>query len=298
MTLAQLKYVVTVSKTLNISAAAKKLYLSQPSLTKAINELEKEMNIKIFKRNNKGVSLTPEGDIFLAHANQVLEQANYLEEKYKAGKYRIPDFSVSCQHYSFVVEALSDTIEKYDAPEYSFTIRETQTYEIIEDVISMKSALGILFLSQSNKDILTKIFKQNELVFDELITVDSHVFFSENHPLHNKKSISLADLSPYPYISFEQGEKGSSYFAEETFSMIEKPKNILVRDRATMTNLMNRLNAYTVSTGIVTSFLDKDKIIAKKLVEKEPMRIGYIHLKNVPLSDYAKTFIDSLRRRI
>lgn len=145
MTLQQLKYVITVAETGTITEAANRLYVSQPSLTNAIHELEKEMNIVIFNRTNKGITLSKEGDDFLGYARQVLEQAAILEDKYKGNPGGKKQFCVSTQHYSFAVNAFVDLIKQYGQEEYDFSLRETQTYEIIEDVARLRSEIGILF---------------------------------------------------------------------------------------------------------------------------------------------------------
>ena len=202
MTLQQLKYIVTVAETGNITEAAKRLFISQPSLTNAIRELEKEMQITIFNRTNKGVAVSNEGDEFLSYARQVLEQVGLLEEKYLNVKEQRPRFSVSCQHYSFAVNAFVDVIQEFEANQYDFTLRETQTYEIIEDVSRLKSEIGILYVSSKNEEIIMKLIKQNGLKFEELFQARPHVFISSKHPLAEREAISLEDLEEYPYLSF------------------------------------------------------------------------------------------------
>ena len=215
MTFQQLKYVITVAETGTITEAAGKLYVSQPSLTKAIHELEKEMNIVIFNRTNKGISLSREGDEFLGYARQVLDQAAILEDKYKGGHGGKKKFCVSTQHYSFAVNAFVDVIRKFDARKYDFTLRETQTYEIIEDVAKLKSEIGILYTSSQNETIIMKLIRQNDLKFEELFVAKPHVFISSKHPLADKEALTLEDLEEYPYLSFEQGDYNSFYFSEE-----------------------------------------------------------------------------------
>ena len=233
MTLQQLKYVTTVAETETITEAAEKLFISQPSLTNAIHELEKEMTVQIFNRTNKGISLTKEGEDFLGYARQVLEQAAILEDKYKGSEGGKKQFCVSTQHYSFAVNAFVDLIKKYGQEEYDFSLRETQTYEIIEDVARMRSEIGILFLNDFNETVMNKILKSHDLEFHPLFVARPHVFISRNHPLAAKSVITNEELTPYPYLSFEQGEHNSFYFSEEIFSVSERKKNIRVRDRAT-----------------------------------------------------------------
>lgn len=295
MTLKQLEYVCKVAEKLNITDAANELFIAQPSLTHAINELEKEMSIIIFNRTNKGVIITNEGEEFLAYARQVLEQANLLSDKYNNSLNRSPKFSVSCQHYSFCVTAFSDTIKKFDSNQYDFTIRETQTHEIIEDVYNSKSEIGVLYLSKSNKEIINKLLKKNDLVFNPLFKALPHVFISRNHPLAKKDLITIEDLKPYPYLTYEQGNYNSFYFNEEFLSSIDIDKNIMVRDRATLFNLAVSLNGYTVSSGVILKDVNASAIIAKPLKYDEIMEIGYIKKKNTSLSEYGKAYIEFIK---
>ena len=296
MTLQQLRYVTMVAKTGTITEAANKLYISQPSLTSAIHELENEMNIVIFRRTNKGVSITKEGEDFLGYARQVLEQASILEDKYKKNSGGKKQFCVSTQHYSFAVNAFVDLIKKYGQDEYDFSIRETQTYEIIEDVAKMRSELGILFLNEFNETVINKILKTHELKFTQLFVAKPHVFISRKHPLADKKIITNSELELYPYLSFEQGEHNSFYFSEEIFSASERKKNIRVRDRATLFNLLIGLNGYTVCSGVIDKKLNGKDIIAVPLADEGDMRIGYIMHKKGMLSRLGETYLESLKK--
>lgn len=298
MTLQQLKYVVTVAETGTITEAAGKLYISQPSLTNAIHELEREMQIVIFNRTNKGISLSKEGDIFLGYARQVLEQAEILEDKYKGEGSGKKQFCVSTQHYSFAVNAFVDLIKKYGQEEYDFSLRETQTYEIIEDVAKMRSEIGILFLNDFNEKVITKILKSNELEFHDLFVVKPHVFISRRHPLADHQIITNEELESYPYLSFEQGEHNSFYFSEEIFSASERKKNIRVRDRATLFNLLIGLNGYTVCSGVIDKKLNGKDIIAVPLADESDMRIGYITHRKGMLSRLGTTYLDALSKYI
>lgn len=296
MTLQQLRYAITVAETGTITEAAKKLYISQPSLTNAIHELEKEMNLVIFQRTNKGILLSGEGEEFLGYARQVLEQASILEDKYKGNGGGKKQFCVSTQHYSFAVNAFVDLIKEYGQEEYDFSLRETQTYEIIEDVAHMRSEIGILFLNDFNETVLCKILKTNDLEFHELFVAKPHVFISRKHPLADRQVITNQELEAYPYLSFEQGEHNSFYFSEEIFSTSERKKNIRVRDRATLFNLLIGLNGYTVCSGVIDKKLNGKDIIAVPLQDEGDMRIGYItHRKAVP-GRLAATYLEALRK--
>lgn len=296
MTFQQLKYVITVAETGTITEAAGKLYVSQPSLTKAIHELEKEMNIVIFNRTNKGISLSREGDEFLGYARQVLDQAAILEDKYKGGHGGKKKFCVSTQHYSFAVNAFVDLIKQYGQDEYDFSLRETQTYEIIEDVARMRSEIGILFLNDFNEVVMDKILKAHDLEFHLLFIAKPHVFISRNHPLAGREIITNEELEQYPYLSYEQGEHNSFYFSEEIFSPFERKKNIRVRDRATLFNLLIGLNGYTVCSGVIDEKLNGKDIIAVPLAQESNMRIGYISHRKGMISRVGSSYLEALNQ--
>ena len=298
MTLQQLRYVITVAETGNITQAAQKLFIAQPSLTNAIHELEKEMGISIFTRGSRGVTASNEGDEFLSYARQILDQTSLLEERYLNKKEMRPKFAVSCQHYSFAVKAFAELIRKFDADSYDFTLRETQTHDIIEDVSRMRSELGIIYLSSVNEKVIGKILNAGELVFEEIFTAKPHVFIGQKHPLAKKKRISMKDLEDYPYLSFEQGEYNSFYFSEEILSTLDRKKNIRVCDRATLFNLVIGLDGYTVSSGKISQELNWQNIIARPLNVKEYMKIGIIYRKGAIMSRYAAEYIREIKKNI
>lgn len=298
MTLQQLKYAVMAAEKGTISEAAKALYISQPSLTNAIKELEKEMQIVIFKRSSKGIVVSNEGDQFLGYARQILEQSSLLEEKYKNGNEVRQRFSVSTQHYSFAVNAFVDLVREFGKSHYDFILRETQTNEIIEDVQRGKSEIGILYLSKANEVIIINMIARSELKFEELYKAEPHVFISARHPLAAKSTIELEELEEYPYLSFEQGDYNSFYFSEEILSTYDHDKNIKVRDRATLFNLVIGLNGYTISSGVIDSELNGDTIIAKPLNVEEYMKIGIISQKNSTRSRLAEAYLEALKRHV
>ena len=256
------------------------------------------MHVRIFDRTNKGIVVSKDGEEFLAYARQVLEQAELLEEKYMNKSARKQEFCVSTQHYSFAVNAFVDLIKKYDADQYSFIIRETQTGEIIEDVSDGKSEIGVIYLSEHNEEVISKLIKNNNLVFEEMYVAGPHVFISNNHPLAEKEIIATDDLQAYPYLVYEQGNKNSFYFSEEFMSMLDFPKNIQVRDRATLFNLVIGLNGFTVSSGVLDAELNGSSIIAKPLAVDKTMRIGIVKKKNMVLSKYACFYVEALKNHL
>lgn len=296
MTLQQLRYVVTVAQKGSISEAAKELFISQPSLSNAIKELENEMKIVIFSRTNKGIIISDEGLEFLGYARQVLQQAELLENHYLKSKSTKKRFNVSTQHYSFVVNAFVDLVKRYSDDEYEFTIRETRTYEIIEDVKTIKSEIGILYLNDFNQKVINKLLKENNLIFNQLFVAKPHIFISDTNPLANKKIVTLDDIKPYPYLSFEQGQYNSFYFSEEILSTLAHQKIIKVSDRATLFNLLIGLDGYTICTGIISEELNGKNIVAIPLEVDETITIGYIVHKETARSYLGKIFIEALKQ--
>lgn len=298
MTLQQLKYVVAVAEKGTISKASKEMFVSQPSLTNAIRELEKEMNINIFTRTNKGSVVSQDGEKFLRYARQVLEQASLLESTFKGNVKQKKKFCVSTQHYSFAVNAFVDLIKKYGEDEYDFSLRETETFEVIDDVAKIKSELGIVYLNSFNEKALGKIFKSNNIKFTELFTAKPHIFVSTSNPLARKKSVKMKDLAPYPYLSYEQGEHNSFYYSEEIFSTEERLKNIRVTDRATLFNLLIGLNGYTVCSGVIDNSLNGENIVSIPLDKEGMMKVGIITHNDIIRSEMASYYIDSLKKYI
>lgn len=298
MKLQQLRYVVKVAECGSITEASRRLFVSQPSVTASIRDLENEMGVHIFERTNKGVIVSEEGETFLGNARQVLDQADLLEGKYKGTSEQVPHFSVSCQHYSFAVNAFVDVIREFDAARYDFTLREEQTHEIIEDVAHMKSELGILYLSEHNREVIERMLAANELVFEGLFCATPHVFVCSDHPLAGRSSVMLGDLEDYPFLSYEQGSYNSFYYSEELTSTFERRKNIRVRDRATLFNLAMGLNGYTVCSGVISHELNGPGIISIPLDVDEYMEIGIITRKNTTLTRYGQAYIEAIRQHI
>ncbi|WP_462406141.1 LysR family transcriptional regulator [Gracilibacillus sp. Marseille-QA3620] len=298
MTLQQLKYVIEVARSRSISKAAQNLFISQPSLSNALKELENELRIVMFIRTNKGITMTPEGVEFLGYARQVVEQADLLENRYAGAQSTQQHFSVSSQHYAFAVSAFVRLLKNYDREEYEFSLRETKTYEIIEDVKNLHSEIGILYLNDFNEKVISKFLREGNLLFHELFTATPHVFISSGNPLAKQEYVTLNDLLPYPYLSFEQGDYNSFYFSEEILSTISRPKNIHVSDRATLFNLLIGLNGYTISTGVISRELNGSDIVSVPLRVDEEIRVGYITHKNVKNSPLANIYIEYLKDTI
>ena len=301
MTLQQIFYVITISDCGSMNKAAETLYISQPTLTSAVKELESELGITIFKRTGRGTYLTAEGEEFLIYARQMYQQYELIREKYSDFSNVKRKFGVSSQHYSFAVKAFVETVKRFDMKKYEFAMREEKTSDVIGDVSTLKSEIGILYINDFNSKVISKMLRDNDLEFHPLIDCKAYVYIWKNHPLAKNKSITFAELEKYPCLSFEQGEKGSFYFAEEILSTNEYPRMIKATDRSTMLNLMVGLNGYTLCSGIICEELNGSDFLAVpyKSDEDNPnqtMQIGYICKKNVPVSTIGDIYIKELKK--
>ena len=297
MTLQQLKYADAVAECGSLSEAARQMFVTQPTLTESLRALEEELRVAIFTRSSRGVSLTREGEEFLASARQILDDAARIQEKYTGKAVRRPQFAVSCQHYAFAVEAFMEVVKACGADSYDFTLRETVTSEIIDDVARHRSEIGILYLSKRNERAITKILRKEELSFEELFVATPHVFLFKKHPLAKKKSIKPHELDDYPYLTYEQGVENALYFAEEVMPAIDRKKNIRVRDRATMTKLLLGLNGYTVASGASSKMYSSD-IIAVPIKLDDSIRVGLVRCAGLPLSAAGQMFVAAVRQKV
>lgn len=296
LTLQQLKYVIEVVNRGSINEAAKRLFISQPSLSNAIKDLEEEMQFAIFERSNKGISLSKEGVEFLSYARQVVEQAELLESRYLNAKPSPQHFSVSTQHYAFAVNAFVSLVREFGQDEYELTLRETKTYEIIEDVKSLRSEIGILYLNEFNGKVINKLLKTANLQFTSLFTAKPHIFISIKNPLAKQSIVSIDQLQNYPYLSFDQGEYNSFHFSEEILSTLSHKKSIRVNDRATLFNFLIGLNGYTISTGVLSADLNGNEIIPVPLDCEETINVGWISHRNASLSKLGAAYIEALKQ--
>lgn len=295
MTLQQLKYALTIADCGSMNEAAKQLFISQPSLSETMKELETEIGLDIFLRSNRGIVITPEGEEFLGYARQVTEQFGLLQSKYIDKKVK-EKFSVSTQHYTFAVKAFVETVKQIGMEQYEFAVHETTTISVIENVKNFKSEIGVLYENDFNEKVLNKMFKENGLEFVELFSCDTFVYLWSGHPLAKQDVITMEELDEYPCLSFDQGKNNSLYLAEEMKSTYEYRRLIKANDRATLLNLMIGLNAYTLCSGIICEDLNGDDYKAVPLRETEKMRIGYIKRKGSKVSHIGELYIEELKK--
>ena len=296
MTLTQLHYAITVASASSMNEAARSLFISQPSMSSSIRELEEEIGVELFIRSNRGVQVTPEGEEFLGYARQVVEQYRLIESKYVLREKEKKKFSVSTQHYTFAVNAFVEMVKQFGMDDYEFAIHETRTYQVIEDVKNFKSEIGILYINDFNEKVLSKLFHEFSLEFHPILTCGIYVYMWKGNPLASRQEVSLEDLKDYPCLSFEQGAYNSVYFAEEVLSTYEYKKLIKADDRATLLNLMVGLNGYTLCSGIICEELNGSDYCAVKLKSDEVMHVGYLVRKGITISPLGIRYLEEISK--
>ena len=296
MTLTQLKYAIALSDAKSINEAARNLFISQPSLSSAIKELEAETGTELFIRTKRGIVITAEGEEFIGYARQVVEQYQLMETRYIEKRNVKKKFSVSMQHYSFAVNAFVEMVKQFGMDEYEFAVHETKTHSVIDDVKNLKSEIGILYVNDFNRKIMMKLFSESNLEFHEILHCGIYAYIWKGHPLANKKEISIEELQEYPCLSFDQGINNSFYFAEEVLSTYNYEQIIKANDRATMLNLMVGLDGYTLFSGIICEELNGSDYCAVPLKSDEIMTIGYISRKGMPISPICKKYLEEIAK--
>lgn len=296
MTLQQLRYAVAIADNKSMNKAASELFITQPSLSNTIKDLENEIHIEIFERSNRGIVITPEGEEFLGYARQMLDHYRLIEERYLDNTTAKKKFSVSMQHYTFAVEAFIRLAKTFGMDEYEFAVHETKTSEVIDNVRFGRSEIGIIYKNAFNEKFIDKILRENDLEFTKLFDCKIYVYLSKSNPLAEKETIAFEELQQYPCLSFEQGDNNSFYFAEEVLSTYDYRQIIKADDRATLLNLMVGLNGYTLCSGIICSELNGGEYAAVPLDTDETMTIGYIKKRRMPLSILGEKYIEELQK--
>lgn len=295
MTILQLKYVIAIASSKSFREAASRLFVSQPALSSTIRELEEELNIQLFERTNKGIRLTDPGKEFLAYAKEAVSQYELIEDRYLDRDLDKKHFSVSMQHYVFAVHAFINVVKEYDNGKYTFAVHETRTDEVLSNVRSLDSEVGVVAFSRTNERVMRKLFREYQLEFTPLITRETFVYVWKDHPMAKAEELSLEELKEYPCISFDQSSENDFYLTEEALGDYEFDKLIKTNDRATSAELMAAMNGYSIGTGVMTESLAlKRDFVTIKLKEEDPLTIGYIVRANHKLSEIGQRYIDEL----
>ena len=295
MTFLQLKYVIATANSGSFREAARRLFVSQPALSSTIRELEEELDIQLFERTNKGIRVTEQGNEFLIYAKEAVSQYELIEDRYLNRDNDKKHFSVSMQHYVFAVHAFVSVVKEFHRKKYVYSVHETRTDEVLNNVKNLKSEIGVISYSNSNEKVMKKLFREYQLKFIPLIIRNTYVYVWREHPLAGKKELSLDELGEYPCVSFDQSSESDFYLSEEALGDYDFNKLIKSTDRATTAELMSALNGYSIGTGnMIDSMALKDGFVTIKLKEEDPLTIGYIIKEKHTLSDIGEKYIEEL----
>lgn len=297
MNINQIKYVLTVARSASMREAASKLYISQPALSASIRELEDELGILIFERSNKGITLTEAGYEFIAYAKKAVNQYEILEDKYLSKDKDKERFSVSTRHYTFAIHSFANVINRFNPEKYIFSIHETRTNAVLENVRDMKSEVGVISYSGENEKIMKKLFKEYQLDFYPLMKRETYVYVWKNHKLASAEQVSIEELREYPCVIFDQNDDSNFYLNEEAMGNYEFDKVIKSDDRAATLEIIADTGGFSIGSGMLAQEAATLKgLVAVKLREEDPLIIGYIVRKGSSLSIYGKSYVEELQK--
>lgn len=297
MNITQIKYVLEIASSSSMREAATKLFVSQPALSASVSELEDELGILIFERTNKGISLTDEGREFVSYAKKAVGQYEILEDRYLSKDSDKERFSVSTQHYNFAIKAFTDVIKTADPERYVFSVHETKTRDVLEDVRTMKSEVGIISFSGASERVIKKLFREYQLEFTPLMQRETYAYVWKDHKFAKRKNISIEELKDYPCVSFDQTDDSNFYLTEEAMADYDFQKMIKSDDRATTMEIIAELHGYSVGSGMLAN--DNailQGMVSIKLKEEDPLTIGYIIRKGSQLSVYGQAYVEELMK--
>lgn len=294
MTIQQCKYVLEISKTGSFNEASKRLFIAQSSLSASIRSLEKEFGIEIFTRTRNGVCLTEEGAEFVRYAEQMVEHNNFIENRYRANTNR-KKLHIVTQHYDFVADIFCGLLRETEDDKFYFSLRETKTYEVIKEIETASSDIGIIAIKDNDLDLMTRFLGSKNIDFIPVLNAKPHVFIRSGHVLCSRKKIKAEDLIKFPYVSYEQGSHSSTFFTEEIFNGNEVKKHVEISDRATLMNVLLTTDCYTVGTGIMPSALNDGKILSIPFETERFYYLGYITNKTCKNMPTVEKFIGQLK---
>ena len=289
MTVQQCRYALEIAKQGSFNEAAKNLFVAQSSLSSSIKALEEELGITVFDRVSNGVLLTEEGAEFIRYATQLVEQHDFVLKRYSYQQ-SSQKLYISTQHYDFVADIFGKLLWETKAESYQFALRETQTYQVIREIETAYSDIGVLAIKGNDDGIMKRYLHKKGLLFTPFLKAFPHVFVRKKHPLAKEKSLCYHQLKEYAYVSYEQGEHHNSFFTEEIMNSFSD-KHIEISDRASLMNVLLSTDCYTVGTGIMPSALNNGNIVSIPLDSEEFYTIGYILHGNKKITPLMERFI-------
>lgn len=293
MNIQQLKYVIAVANNGSFREAARKLYVTQPSLSNGIKELEEEIGLELFVRTNKGAYLTDDGRDFLIRAERIVQQMGMLENRYQQAV-KQERFSIASQHYDFIGGIIAEIMPRF--PEYKdYRIYETTTANVIEEVAEYHSEIGLIYMNNHNRTGILRNLEQNGLIYQRMGDFQTHIFLGKHHPLANQSSIKPEELLDFPQVRFTQDGQNFAYFSEDLLETSSQETVIYTTDRGTLMNILCTTDAYASGSGLLTGPL-QDTIRLIPLVTEEENQFCVLYPKNRKLSPPAKAVVQSLKK--
>ena len=289
MNIQQLRYVVAIANSGTFREAAEKMYVSQPSLSISVRDLEKELGFKIFRRTSSGTFLTRRGMEFYEKAQELVKGFDVFQNQYANPEEEKKEFSISSQHYDFLPPLITQFSVLYPENK-NFRIFESTTVQILDEVAQGHSELGIIYLNKQNtKGIMQRVDKLGLEVVD-LIPFQTHIYLRKGHPLAKKESLVMEDLAHLPTVRFTQEKDEYLYYSENFVDTSSSSQLFNVTDRATLNGILERTDAYATGSG----FLDSQSvngITVIPLIDDLNNRMVYVKREEVDLSPVAEKFV-------
>ena len=293
MNIQQLRYVVAIANSGTFREAAEKMYVSQPSLSISVRDLEKELGFKIFRRTSSGTFLTRRGMEFYEKAQDVVKGFDIFQNQYASPEEEKKEFSISSQHYDFLPPTITAFSERY--PDYkNFRIFESTTVQILDEVAQGHSEIGIIYLNNQNKKGIMQRVEKLGLEVIELIPFHTHIYLREGHPLAQKEELIMEDLADLPTVRFTQEKDEYLYYSENFVDTSASSQMFNVTDRATLNGILERTDAYATGSG----FLDSDSvngITVIRLKDNLDNRMVYVKREEVELSQAGTLFVEVMQ---
>ena len=293
MNIQQLRYVVAIANSGTFREAAEKMYVSQPSLSISVRDLEKELGFKIFRRTSSGTFLTRRGMEFYEKAQELVKGFDIFQNQYANPEEEKDEFSIASQHYDFLPPTITAFSERY--PDYkNFRIFESTTVQILDEVAQGHSEIGIIYLNNQNKKGIMQRVEKLGLEVIELIPFHTHIYIREGHPLAQKEELVMEDLADLPTVRFTQEKDEYLYYSENFVDTSASSQMFNVTDRATLNGILERTDAYATGSG----FLDSDSvngITVIRLKDNLDNRMVYVKREEVELSQDGTLFVEVMQ---
>ena len=293
MNIQQLRYVVAIANSGTFREAAEKMYVSQPSLSISVRDLEKELGFKIFRRTSSGTFLTRRGMEFYEKAQELVKGFDVFQNQYANPEEERDEFSIASQHYDFLPPTITAFSERY--PDYkNFRIFESTTVQILDEVAQGHSEIGIIYLNNQNQKGIMQRVEKLGLEVIELIPFQTHIYLREGHPLAKKKELVMEDLADLPTVRFTQEKDEYLYYSENFVDTSNSSQMFNVTDRATLNGILERTNAYATGSG----FLDNDSVNGITVIplnDNLNNRMVYVKREEVDLSQAGTLFVEVMQ---